>query len=194
MSDTEQAAATTADEHACTGCHTKPTPAMMDQRAAASQIFWYAHYADTRPAFALGFLQMARQILTDGNLWDTLVGIDLLTHELIVMFKRGDYQGCVPWAKQALEIAERLPDETGELKARCLGNYGEVLLEAGDPAAAEPLLDEAVQLYNSLKLPADAPADWLAQLTARSVELVEFLSRARATLAPAPVVPAESPV
>lgn len=99
---------------------------------------------------------------------------DWLTHQTIkearavLLSRRGEFEAAVSLAREAVALA----DETDDLETRGWQRVGfaEILARAGRPAEAEPLLAEAIELFEAKGhvFGAAEARDWLSKLQAGS--------------------------
>ena len=181
-------------ENPC-GCAREPTEAESDQSFAQTLISWSRHYAQRLNPdldWSHRFLVFANEVLDRGDNWNSQAGIECLTEEALHLEQRGRKGEALPCLQRAFQIAENLRssgvlDETDFQYVMCHGNYGEVLLEVGRVAEAEPVLVRTLTLLECMN--EARRAQGLCELD-YTAGVSQLLASARALLAPADVAPA----
>jgi hypothetical protein len=163
------------------GCHRQLTPAELDQGRASGLINHAGDYIGKKDyGLAESCLALARQLIDHSGSWENRAAIEVLTQEAILLESLGRKTEGFAQISLAAEIARRICEPTDLQLVQTECNMGELLLEIGRPADAEPLLLWAL---NSLE--AQAPSadqtPWIEQMIGSARTM---LAQARAAQKP----------
>jgi tetratricopeptide (TPR) repeat protein len=163
------------------GYHRQLTPAELDQARASGLINHAGDYIVKKDyGLAESCIALARQLIDHSGSWENSATIELLTQEAILLENLGrKAEGFAP-ISLAAELARRICGPTDPQLAMAECNMGELLLEIGRPAEAEPLLLKALSSFEA-QVPAAHQAQWIEQMTGSARTL---LAQARAAQKP----------
>jgi hypothetical protein len=164
------------------GCHRELTPAELDQARASGLINHAGDYIGKKDyVLAESCMALARQLIDHSGSWENSAAIELLTHEAVLFENLGRKAEGFDSISLAAEIARRVCGPTDPQLALAECNMGELLLEMGRPADAEPLLLFALNSFEA-QVPSAHQTQWIEQMTSSARTILE---QARAAQKPA---------